>query len=223
MKTRVLIGCLLLAAVVGCGRSAEEQRAEEAAKQIQRGADEMRQGAEAMQQAAGQSADQMAQGLQQMAQGLQQMAQGSGSVKVVDFEALKGFLPEVNGWTRRDSSGEQFSMPAYSRAEATYEKGESRIELEITDTALSQLLLAPMSMFLSSGYSERSDDGFKRAAKVAGQPGLEEWNSTSNRGEVTAVVGKRYIVHATGHDVETLDPVREVAEAVDFGKLAALK
>jgi len=166
----------------------------------------------------------MAQGLQQMAQGFQQMAQGSGSAKVVDFEALKGFLPEVNGWTRRDSHGEQLSMPvAYSRAEANYEKGESRIELEITDTALSQLLLAPMAMFLSSGYSERSDDGFKRAAKIAGQPGLEEWNSTSNRGEVTAVVGKRYIVHATGNDVETLDAVRQVVEAVDFGSLAALK
>jgi hypothetical protein len=114
-------------------------------------------------------------------------------------------------------------MPAHSRAEAHYEKGESRIELEITDTALNQLLLAPMSMFLSSGYSERSDDGFKRAAKVGGQPGLEEWNSRSNRGEVTALVGKRYIVRATGHDVENIEAVRQVVETVDFGKLAALK
>ena len=224
MKTRVVIGSLLVALGAACGKSAEEQRAEDAAKQVEQGAEQMRQGAEAMQQGAQQSADQMAQGLQQMAQGFQQMAQGTGSATVVDFEALKSVLPEVDGWTRRNSRGEQLSMPvAFSRAEAHYEKGESRIELEITDTALSQLLLAPMSMFLSSGYSERSDDGFKRAAKVGGQPGIEEWNSASNRGEVTAVVGKRFIVHATGNDVGSLDPVRQVVEAVDFGKLAALK
>jgi hypothetical protein len=222
MKIRVAIGCLLVV-VAACGESAEEQRAEEAATQIHQGVEEGRQGAGAMPQTAAASTGQMAQGFQQMTQGLQQITQGSGSVKAVDFEALKAFLPEVNGWTRGDSRGEQLSMPAHSRAEAHYEKGESRIELEITDTALNQLLLAPMSMFLSSGYSERSDDGFKRAAKVGGQPGLEEWNSRSNRGEVTALVGKRYIVRATGHDVENIEAVRQVVETVDFGKLAALK
>ncbi len=138
----------------------------------------------------------MAAGLQKMAQGFQQMAQGAA--KPVDFEQLKSALPEVGGWTRANPRGEQVNMPvAISRAEARYTKDNSRVELEIVDTALSQLLLAPVSMFLGSGYSERSDDGFKRAAKIGGQPGFEEWNTDNKRGEVTAVVGEP--VHREGH------------------------
>src|SRR5262245_31332821 len=153
--------------VVACG-SSQQQQAEEAAKKMEQGAQQMQKAAEQIAKDAQGSSAQMAAGLQQMAQGFQQMAQGSA--KPVDFEQLKGALPEVSGWARTNPRGEQTNMPvAISRAEARYTKDNSRVELEIVDTALSQLLLAPVSMFLGSGYSERSDDGFKRSAKVAGQ------------------------------------------------------
>jgi hypothetical protein len=212
------------AAVVGaaaCGGS-EQRQAEEAAKQMEQGAEQMKQAAEQIAKGAQDSSAQMAQGLQQMAQGFQQMAQGAA--KPVDYEQLKASLPEIDGWTMSDARGEQVNMPvAISRAEARYSRDQSRVELEIVDTALSQLLLAPMSMFLASGYSERSDDGFKRATKIAGQPGMEDWNTRTRRGEVTAVVANRFIVKATGHQVENIDTVRGAVEAVDVAKLAALK
>lgn len=217
-KRTVIVG-VALAAAVACGRSEQQQQAEEAAQKIQEGAEAIQRGAEQMAQ--GGSA-QVNQGIQQMTQGLQQMAQGQG--KTVEFEVLKALLPQVNGWTQSNPRGEQISMPmAFSKAEAQYRKGDSRVELEITDSAMSPLLVAPFSMFLASGYSERSDDGFKRAAQVGGQPGFEEWNSRSHRGEVTAVVGNRFIVQATGHDVADLAAVHEVVNAVDLSKIAALK
>ena len=207
--------------VVACG-SSQQQQAEEAAKKMEQGAQQMQKAAEQMAKDAQGSSAEMAAGLQKMAQGFQQMAQGTA--KPVDFEHLKNALPEIGGWTRTNPRGEQVNMPvSISRAEARYTKDKSRVELEIVDTALSQLLLAPVSMFLGSGYSERSDDGFKRSAKVAGQPGFEEWNSENKRGEVTAVVGNRFIVKGTGHQVENIETVRGVVEAVDLGKLAALK
>lgn len=219
-KSLVVIPVLALT-LAACGGS-EQQQAEDAAKQMEQGAQQMQQAAEQMAKGAAASSEQMAQGLQQMAQGFQQMAQGSATP--VDFEQLKAALPEVSGWTMSDARGEQANMPvAISRAEAQYRRDSSRVELEIIDSALSQLLLAPMSMFLSSGYSERSDDGFKRAAKIGGQPGMEDWNTRTRRGEVTAVVANRFIVKATGQGVESLDPVRAVVEAVDFAKLATLK
>ncbi|HVZ20693.1 MAG TPA: hypothetical protein VG871_06505 [Vicinamibacterales bacterium] len=222
MTKRIVIAGIVLASVAGCGKSAQQQQAEEASKKIEEGAKAMQEGANAMANSAQQSSNQMAEGLQKMAQGFQQMAQGSA--KVVDYEELKPLLPDVNGWTKSDAKGEQLSMPvSYSRAEARYQKDDSSVELEITDTALSQLLLAPMSMFLASNYSERSDDGFKRAAKVAGYPGFEEWNKDSKRGEVTAVINNRFIVHGTGHDVSDLAPVHQVVDAVNFSKLAAIK
>jgi hypothetical protein len=214
----ILVGATF---VVSCG-SSQQQQAEEAAKKMEQGAQQMQKAAEQMAKDAQGSSAAMADGIQKMAQGFQQMAQGTA--KPVDFEQLKGALPEVSGWTRTNPRGEQVNMPvAISRAEARYTKDKSRVELEIVDTALSQLLLAPVSMFLGSGYSERSDDGFKRSAKVAGQPGFEEWNNDNKRGEVTAVVANRFIVKGTGHDVDNLETVKSVVEAVDLGKLAALK
>lgn len=221
MKTRIVSACLALVATAACGQS-EQQKQEEATQQIQKGAETMQQGAEQLAKSTQQSSEQMAQGLQQMAQGFQQMAQGS--TKSVDYEALKALVPELDGWTRSDLRGEQTNMGvSISRAEARYRKDNASMELEITDTALSQLLLAPMSVFLASGYSERSDEGFKRAVKVGGQPGMEEWNTDSKRGEVTAVVASRFIVKATGHDVADLAAVRKAVESVDFSKLANLK
>jgi X-X-X-Leu-X-X-Gly heptad repeat protein len=219
---RIIVASLVLTALAGCGKSAEQKPAGEVASTPAEGASKMQQGAEQVAKGAQQGSDQMAQGLQQMAQGFQQMAQGSATA--VDYEALKALLPDVDGWAKSDTKGEQLSMPVqYSRAETRYQKDESRVELEITDSAMNQLLLAPMSMFLASGYSERSDDGYKRAAKVGGYPGLEEWNTESKRGEVTAVVNNRFIVHGTGHDIDNLDPVRKVVESVNLSKLAALK
>ena len=206
---------------VACG-SSQQQQAEEAAKKMEQGAQQMQKAAEQMAKDAQGSSAEMAAGLQQMAQGFQQMAQGAA--KPVDFEQLKSALPEVSGWTRTSPRGEQTNMPvAISRAEARYTKDQSRVTLEIVDTALSQLLIAPVSMFLASGYSERSDDGFKRSAKIGGQPGFEEWNHDDKRGEVTAVVANRFIVKGRGHQVDSLDTVRGVVEAVDLGKLATLK
>jgi len=221
IKQMVIAG-LVVVSLAGCGKSADQKKAEDAAKKIEEGAKTMQQGADQMAKSAQDSSNQMAQGLQQMAQGFQQMAQGA--TRAVDYEQLKALLPDVDGWTRSDTKGEQLSMPvSYSRGETRYQKDASRIELEIVDSAMNQLLLAPVSMFLSSGYSERSDDGFKRASKIGGMPGMEEWNTNSKHAEVTAVVANRFIVSAKGNDVASLDPVRKIVESVNFSKLAALK
>lgn len=218
MTKRTFIAGLAIAAAVGCGNS-QQREAEQAAEQIQQGAEQVQRAAEQMAQG---SAEQMAQGLQQMTQGLQQMAQGSGDV--VDYEVLKALMPEVSGWTQSGLRGEQTSAPIkVSRAEARYARGDGNIELEIIDASLNPMFLAPMSIFLSAGFSERSDEGFKRSVKIGEYPGIEEWNNDSKRGEVTAVVNNRFMVQATGHGVDDLAAVRQVVDAVNLSKLASLK
>jgi X-X-X-Leu-X-X-Gly heptad repeat protein len=223
MRTHLLVAGLVAATAAGCGRtSTPAQQAPDATQAVQQGAQAVQDGAEQMAKAAKSGSEQMAAGVAQMAQGIQQMAQGS--TKAVDYESLKALLPEMDGWTRADPKGEQVSMPvSHSRAEAHYRRVGAEIELEISDSALNQLLLAPISMFLQSGYSERSDDGFTRATKVANQPGFEEWNAASHHAEVTAVAGGRFVVRATGDGVASVDPVRALVESVDMAKLVALK
>ena len=218
---RRLIVLAALASAAACG-GGDRARNEEARRQVDQGARQMQQGAETMAEGARQGSAEMAKGLQQMAQGLQQMAQSSGPA--VPFESLIALLPELPGWTRGDPKGESVTAPmAHSRAEARYTMGDSRLTLELADTALSPVLTAPLAMFLRSGYAERSTDGFKRAVTVAGHPAMEDWNTRSRRGEVTVLVANRFTIKASGDDVPSIDVVRRAAEAVDIGKLAALK
>ncbi len=204
VTTRMALAGFALAAAAGCGKSAEPQEVAKTALQVQPVSATVKQGTT------------------QTTQGIPQLPLSPG--KAVDFEALKALLPDIDGWTKTDARGEQVTLPvATSRAEARYRKDDSSIELTITDSALSPLLIAPKSMFLTPGYAERSDEGFKQAAKVGGHPGFEEWNTDSRRGEVTAVVANRFIVEATGHDVPDLAVVRMIIESVSLSRLASLK
>jgi hypothetical protein len=156
--------------------------------------------------------------MQQVAQGLRQLSQSQTTP--VDFEMLKTLLPEIHGWTKGRPRGEQVNMPfAISNATAHYTNGESTMDVTITDSALNQLIFAPFSVFMTSGYEERSDDGYKKAMTIAGAPGFEEWKKDSGQAEVTVVVSNRYLVQATGHRVAGIDPVRKAIEAVDLRKL----
>jgi hypothetical protein len=156
------------------------------------------------------------------AQGLSQVAQSQA--KPVDFELLKGLLPEMSGWTRTRPRGEQMNMPfAISNAKAHYTMGESTMDIEITDSALNQMIFAPFAMFMASGYEERSDDGYKKAGTIAGSPGFESWEKDAKRGEVTVIVANRFVVQAKGRRVPSVDPVKKAIETIDLAKLATLK
>jgi len=219
MTMRRPFGLGFLVIATACGSS---PRTDQAARQVEQGAQQVQRGAETMAAGAKRGAAEMAGGVQEMARGLRQMAQGSATP--VPFEALVALLPELPGWTRSEPRGENISRPvAYARAEARYSASEGRVRLEIVDTALSQLLIAPVSMFFAEGYAERSTDVFKRAATVRGHPGSEEWNARTRRGEVMVLVARRYLVKAAGDDVAGIDVVRRAVEAVDLGNLATLK
>ncbi|HEY7475844.1 MAG TPA: hypothetical protein VH679_12580 [Vicinamibacterales bacterium] len=167
-------------------------------------------------------ANQMAQGMQQFARGLSQLAQSQA--KPVDFEVLKGMLPELSGWTRDKPRGEQVNMPfAISNAKAHYSSGDSSMDIEITDSALNQMIFAPFAAFMASGYEERSDDGYKKAGTIAGSPGFESWEKDAGKGEATVIVANRFVVQATGRRVASIDAVKKALETVDLAKLATLK
>jgi glucose/arabinose dehydrogenase len=221
MIRRLSVAAAALALTIGCGKSEQQKQAEATAQAAQQAAQASQQAAQGAQTAA-QGAQTAAQGLQQMAQALQS---GQGQVKMIESDTLKTLLPEVSGWERKNSKSEQVSMgvASMSHAETHYEAGDQEIKLDITDSAMSQLLLAPVVMYLATGYSEKTDDGYKKAVQVGGYPGFESWDKSSKRAEVAAVVGNRFIVAATDNNVESVDPVRKLVETVDLAKLAGLK
>ena len=211
--TRPLAGILtaVLITTIACGKSAEQKQAEEAAKTIA--------------EAAKSGADQMASGAAAMAKGLEQMAKGvQGKVEVLPFEKLGEALPEVDGWKRGEVKGESRNMPfAMSQSEANYEKGDARVNVEVIDTALNQMIMAPFSMYLVQNYSERSSDGYRKGTTFKGEPAFEEVRNRNKTGEITVVVGKRFIVKAHGRRVDGVEPAREILDKMDFSKLTAAK
>jgi hypothetical protein len=216
---------LMLALSIGCGKSEEQKAAE-------RAAEETKKAAEALATAAQKSAEVATkEGLSAAAKALEGFAgamAGTGPdgkpVQAVSFQALQSTFPDVPGWQRAEPTGERMTTPiSFSQAEVDYTKDKSRVEIKIVDSAFSQMLIAPWSMFLTSGYEKQTSSGHEKSVNVAGHPGFEKWNSRRNSGELNLVVNKRFLVTIEGNNIEDTKVLEEFATKLDAAKLAALK
>jgi hypothetical protein len=203
---------MLVCATVACGGGSSDSKEEAATPDSSSSSSTAAPGT--------QTPDQAAAAAQQMLGQLGQLAQQQA--KVVDYELLKPLVPELSGWKRSDPKGETVSMGmSISTVKADYEKGESSMDLEITDTAFTQALILPFRM--AASFSQRSDDGYKQGVTVSGAPGWEEWRKEGGYGELSLLVGDRFIVNIKGNHLANIDPAKQLAQAIDLGKLAALK
>lgn len=215
--TLIAATCTLAA----CGGSSEQQKAAEQLKQqseqVQKSADDM-----------SKNAQDMAKGFEAMAKGLAGAAGAAGGdVKPVDpvsFRELQTVMPDVSGWEKTNPTGERMTSPfSFSQASVTYKKGDAEIEQKIMDSGFNQLLFAPFSMFMAAGYEKETQDGFERSVNIGGNPGWEKWDKGSKNGELSVVVGKRFLVQLEGHGVDDVSALHSVLDKTDLKKLAELK
>ena len=205
----------------GCGKSAAEKQAEQAAEDLKKAA-------ETVTQAQQQGGD-TAKGMADMAKAMQGMAAavGGGDGKPVDpvsTDALKATLPQVPGWDTGEPRFERMTSPiAYSQVETEYKNGNTEIEVKVVDTGYAQMLIAPWAMFLASGYSRETNEGYEKATTIGGHPGFERWEKDAKRGELNVFVGKRFLVTIEGNDLADTKVLHEIASKMDFGKIAAMK
>jgi len=210
MKTAVCAAAC--ASAVACGPPPEQKRVEE----IKKASD-----------AAQKGADQVAKGLEDMAKGLAGLASGDPNQKPVDpvsFHDLQTAFGDFGGWEKGKPTGERMTSPVnYSVARISYTKEGARVDEEISDSAFNQMLLVPFSMFLTTGYEKETEDGYEKSSKVGDFPGFEKWSKGSKRGELTAIVNKRFIVQVTGHNIADPKVVHEAMAGIDLKTLASLK
>lgn len=147
----------------------------------------------------------------------------------VKFEALQAFLPGTDaiataGWEKKDMTGMTLTVPMKgSQASMTLKKGEAEVVIDIIDTVFNQSLYAPVAAYLGNGFYASTGNGYKKAVTVGGQPAFEEWNSKDRTSALTVLVGKRFLVHVLGTNVDSVEPVTFVAGQIDFTRLASLK
>lgn len=214
----------LTLAAVACGKSEAERRAEEAAKQMEEATKKVEQAAR---ESSG-NAEQIARGMEEMARGLAGAAGALGggegkAAEPVAFRDLMTLLPSLDGWERREPEGERMTAPmAYAFASAHYTRGEAEMNLKLTDSALHQALLLPYAVVTSGGFERETSTGYEKAVKVAGYPAMETWNEPNRRAELTVVVGKRFVVNATGSGVDGTKDLHALVNRIDFAKLQKL-
>ena len=133
-------------------------------------------------------------------------------------------LPDSSGWTRTTPIGKQIALGVpMAVAQADYDREDSSIKLEITDSALNPLALLPLTTMMTTGFHERTVDGYKKAVVLGGSPGFESWEDELKEAQITVIVSDRFIVTGRGRNVESADVVRSLVQAVDLSKLAGLK
>jgi hypothetical protein len=148
----------------------------------------------------------------------------TGSVEVVPFEKLITFLPELPGWTRDEPKGQMVTMGiTMSTAEARYEKDDSELEFEISDSSMSAVVLGEFAAIMQGNYSEKTEEGYTKTTKVGGYPASEEWQYEAHFAQYKVIVANRFVVTARGNAVESVDVVKRAIEAIDLKGLAALK
>ena len=232
MRLAMVMGLIgLIAVSAGCGKSAEQKAAEQAAENARVAADQAQKAAEsAVAAGAAAGAAGAAAGLEGFAKAMEGAAgamAGKGPdgklIEPVSFRDLQAALPEVSGWKREEPTGERMTLPVpFSQTGARYTMGDARMDVKIIDTAFNQILVAPFAMMLTAGYEKESASGYEKSTTVGGNPGFERWDKDDKDGELTLVVGKRFLVTIEGSDIADTKVLQEFASKLDTGKLTAL-
>jgi hypothetical protein len=207
MRARLMAMLLLVAA---CGKSDEQKAAEAAAKQM----------AEAL-TAAGATG---AAGAAALGSAL---ASGTAS-DAVDFRVLKELLPdEINGMPRTSSDGEKNSAMGFtmSRAEARYETQgtNSSIKIQISDVgAMTGAAAMAMYAWASVEVDRENQTGYEKTTTIKGYRGYEKFDRQTNYGELSLMVGGRFMVELEGNEVG-MDALKAALDKIDLGKLEGMK
>jgi hypothetical protein len=229
---------LAAALIAGCGKSPEEQAADAFKKQMDQAAQQMQEASKKMEQAtkdgkapdmqqAGEAMGAMMKGIGAMA-GAATGAAAGGSYEPVDFRKLKEVVPaELPGMKADNSEGSKnnaFGIQV-SEYKASFrsadDKGDKRVNIEVTDPGSLTGPFALAHMWMGIEVDKESSSGYEKTSTVNGRRMYEKWDK-SGRGEVTVVVGNRFLVQIDGRGL-TMDELKALVNKVDLAKLDAMK
>lgn len=160
---------------------------------------------------------------QQAESAAKQVQSGDAKVVAIDPEKLKGFLPDnVAGLPRTEVSAESAQAGGLggSNAEGTYEQGERRITLKVTDIA-AMSGFAAMAGAVHAEESRETATGYEKASNINGRWTKEQYDNQSKYGEYSVLVASRFEVEADGNGV-SMDDLKAAVSAVGPDRLEGL-
>jgi len=111
-----------------------------------------------------------------------------------------------------------------SNAEGRYsnEQGAS-MTLKISDIG-SMTGLAGMAAYAwaATDIERESDQGYEKTSTFNGFKSHEKWNKSSKSGDISVLVGGRFVAEASGYNVE-MDNLKDALSKLDLKKLESMK
>lgn len=212
--TRIVFIVAIAAAValMGCGKSVQQKKLEEAAK------------------AAEQAGKSLQEGVNKMAEGMKQL-EGSGkegkAVEPVDFRELKVLLPErAAGMARSEIKGERNAVMGIKVSEATAEYATeegSSIRIKIMDMgSVSGIVGLATVAWAHAEIDSETETGYEKTITFSGYRAFEKFDTANKDGQLNILVGERFVVEVEGRGV-TMDQLKAAAGQIDLGKLESMK
>lgn len=152
---------------------------------------------------------------------------GGKKVETVDYKILKEMLPgDAAGLKRTEATGEKTSAMGMqiSNAEGRYSDGASKsMTIKITDIG-SMTGLAGMAAYAwaSTEIDRTSDTGYEKTSKFNGFKSHEKYDNSSKSGEISVMVGGRFVAEVSGNDVE-MNAMKDALTKIDLRKLDGMK
>ncbi len=143
----------------------------------------------------------------------------------VNFRQLRDLLPEsLDGMERTNVEGATQGAMGFSvsEAEATYEGGESEIDIKITDLGAMPSLGMMGLGWTMADVDRETNTGYERTVTLGGHRGFRKYDSETRDGEFSLVVAERFLVAVEGDDVDDAR-LEEALRAVDLAALAAMR
>lgn len=139
----------------------------------------------------------------------------------MSFQRLLPFVPVLSSWPEPKPRGETDWPTLVTRVYADYDRGSSRLELELMDAVKNPHVMTPLLELLRSDEAA-VQEGVERI-KIREFPGIQEWTDEARKGYVVVLLADRFTVKFTGTYVESLNVIRDAVAKVDLEKLAGLK
>jgi hypothetical protein len=148
-----------------------------------------------------------------------------GSVEALAPEQIKAFLPDSLGnFKRTGLSAERNKAMGMqvSQASADYAADNGQhITLKVSDTGGAKGLMS-LASAMAPEEEKQTEHGYEKTYSADGNLIHEAWDTQSNYGEYSVVVGKRFTVKANGR-TDSIDQLKQAVASVDLGKLESLK
>lgn len=150
---------------------------------------------------------------------------GGRRVEPVSYAVLKNILPDSLPNMRRigaeGSAKQAFGMKGSSSTGIYTGPNGARIEIEIADaSAVSGLM--NIADALPQTTSASSDAGYEKDVMIAGYRAHEKYDSSSQHGELSLVLAKRFTVGLTGDHID-MSALESDAARMDLSKLVSMK